>query len=69
MAVSKCINCKSLDAIKQWDMAIVKFSYADFIAFIERVENVVLERLIKIPRFRCTGTSSVILFYCMMSWP
>jgi hypothetical protein len=43
MAVSKCINCKSLDqAIQQWDMAIAKFAYADFIAFIECVENVVL---------------------------
>jgi hypothetical protein len=42
MAVSKCINCKSWDAIQQWDMAIAKFAYADFIAFIECVENVVL---------------------------
>ena len=42
MAVSKCINCKSLDAIQQWDLAIAKFTYADFIAFIECVENVVL---------------------------
>jgi hypothetical protein len=31
-----------LDAIQQWDMAIAKFAYADFIAFIECVENVVL---------------------------
>ena len=45
MAVSKLINCKSLvllDAIQQCDMAIAKFAYADFIAFIECVENVVL---------------------------
>jgi hypothetical protein len=31
-----------LDAIQQWDMAIAKFAYADFIAFIECVENDVL---------------------------
>jgi hypothetical protein len=42
MAVSKCINCKSWDAIQQWDMAIAKFVYADIIALIECVENVVL---------------------------
>ena len=43
MAVSKCIRVWScLDAIQQWDMAIAKFAYADFIAFIECVENVVL---------------------------
>jgi hypothetical protein len=45
MAVSKCINCKSLVLFgcnSIWDMAIAKFAYADFIAFIECVENVVL---------------------------
>jgi hypothetical protein len=42
MAVSKCIHCKSLDAIQQWDMAIAKFAWADFIASIKCVENVVL---------------------------